>query len=246
MNKSSQMLSVMDIAGICGVARSTVSYWIAAKSLTAQRFGRKHMVSVKDLVPFLESTGYPVPQSLQESIEGVYHSALKPFKHCWDYWAEDNHGEGCKKCPVFTRRLKACFTAGVAPGNRCRADCSECRYFYEYYTPLMSFIHQIKNPAAIYKDLYIWSGNRAWADLCGVDTKSLIGAGAEEFIHPESLKNIINYDKKIRMHDSPEVLRFDLFFTTGNNKKIKTELSISPLSKPEGTWLVVIERQYEP
>jgi len=240
------MLSVMDIAGICGVARSTVSYWIAEKSLTARRLGRKHMVSVKDLVPFLESAGYPVPQPLLENTDGVYHSALRPFKHCWDYWEKDNHGEDCEKCPVFLCRLRACFTAGGSLGQRCRTDCAECKYFYEYYAPVMSFIHQIKNPAAIYKDLYIWSGNSAWADLCGVDTKRLIGAGAEEFIHPESLKNIINYDKKIRMGDSSGVMRLGLFFTTGNDKKIKTDLSISPLKKPEGTWLVVVERQYEP
>ena len=236
----------MDIADICGVARSTVSYWIAAKSLTARRFGRKHMVSVRDLVPFLEAAGYPIPQPLLETTYGVYHKGFKPFKHCWEYWAKSGPEESCKKCPVFSRRLKACFTAGIAAGQRCRADCSECSYFDGYYAPLMAFIHQIKNPAAIYKDLFIWSGNKAWADLCGVDAKSLIGAGAEEFIHPESLKNIINYDKKIRMDDSSEVLRFDLFFTTVNNKKIKTDLSISPLKKPEGTWLVVVERQYEP
>ncbi|MBN1627701.1 MAG: hypothetical protein JW944_14375, partial [Deltaproteobacteria bacterium] len=234
------------IADICGVARSTVSYWIAAKSLTARRFGRKHMVSVKDLVPFLEAAGHPIPQPLLEKTEGVYHRGFKPFKHCWDYWARDGREECCKKCPVFLHSLKECFTAGCAAEQRCRADCSECSYFEEHYAPLMAFIHQIKNPAAIYKDLFIWSGNKAWADLCGVDTKSLIGAGAEEFIHPESLKNIINYDKKIRMDNSSEVLHLDLIFTTVNNKKIKTDLSISPLKKPEGTWLVVVERQYEP
>ena len=108
----------------------------------------------------------------------------------------------------------------------------------------MSFIDQIKNPAAIYKDLYIWSANRAWAEMCGVNTKNLIGAGAEEFIHPESLKNIINYDKKIRMGGSSEVFRFDLFFSTRNNKKIRTDLSISPLKSPDGTWLAVVEKQY--
>jgi hypothetical protein len=240
------MLSVMEIAGICGVARSTVSYWIAERSLPACRSGKRHMVSIKDLISFLESEGHPVPKSLMESSDEIYQRALKPFKSCWEYWAKDSHGEGCEKCPVFSRPQVACFTARQNPGQRCGIDCSECRYFYEHYAPLMSFIHQIKNPAAIYKDLYIWSGNRAWADLCGVNTKSLIGAGAEEFIHPESLKNIINYDKKIRMGDSSEVFRFGLCFTSKNEKKIKTDLSISPLKNPDGTWLAVVERQYQP
>jgi hypothetical protein len=244
VNKSSQMLSVMDIAGLCGVARSTVSYWIAEKSLPARRFGKRYMVSVKDLIPFLQSEGYSIPVSLLENMEGIYHMTLKPFKSCWDYWAKDSHGEGCRDCPVFSRNFKACFTTRQTPGLKCPTECSECQYFYEHYAPIMSFIDQIKNPAAIYKDLYIWSGNKAWADLCGVNTKNLIGAGAEEFIHPESLKNIINYDKKIRMGGSSEVFRFDLFFTTKNNKKIKTDLSISPLKNPDGTWLAVVERQY--
>jgi len=244
VNKPSQMLSVMDIAGLCGVARSTVSYWIAEKSLPARRFGKRFMVSIKDLIPFLQSEGYPVPISLLDNAEGIYPRTLKPFKPCWGYWAKDPHGDGCRECMVFIRHFKACFTARHTPGQKCPIDCSECQYFYEHYAPVMSFIDQIQNPAAIYKDLYIWSGNRAWADLCGVNTKNLIGVGAEEFIHPESLKNIINYDKKIRMGSSSEVFRFDLIFSTKNNKKIRTDLSISPLKSPDGTWLAVVERQY--
>jgi hypothetical protein len=241
-----QMLSVMEIAGICDVARSTVSYWIAEKSLPAERSGKKHLVSVKDLIPFLESLGHPIPTSLQENPDGIYQRALRPFKPCWEYWAKEPHRDGCDKCPVFTRPSTACFTARHNPGQGCRMDCFECQYFFEYYAPAMSFIHQIKNPAAIYKDLYIWSGNRAWADLCGVNTKTLIGAGAEEFIHSVSLKKIINYDKKIRMGDNFEVFRFDLFFISKNSKKIKTDLSISPLKNPDGTWLAVVEKQYQP
>lgn len=239
-----QMLSVMDIAEICGVARSTVSYWIAKKSMPACRLGKRHMVSIKDLVIFLGSEGHPIPRSLSENTEGIFQIALKPFRTCWEYWSKDSHGEGCKRCPVFKHPFIACFTVRNEHSQRCRIDCCECKYFFEYYAPLMSFIHQIKNPAAIYKDLYIWSANRAWADLCGVTAKSLIGAGAEEFIHPESLKNIINYDKKLRMGDSSEIFRFNLFFTSKNGEKIKTDLSVSPLKNPDGTWLAIVEKQY--
>jgi hypothetical protein len=244
VNQQSQMLSVMNIAEICGVARSTVSYWISEKSLPACRYGKKHMVSIKELIPFLESEGHPVPKSLLENTDGIFQRNLRPFKHCWEYWAKDTHSEGCERCQVYANSLTVCFTARRTPDECCHSDCSECKYFYEYYAPVMSFIHQIKNPAAIYKDLYIWSGNRAWADLCGVATKSLIGADAEEFIHPESLKNIINYDKKIRMGSSTEIFRFNLYFSSKNSKKIKAALSISPLKDPAGTWLAVVEKQY--
>ena len=245
MHQQSQMLSVMDIAGICGVARSTVSYWIAEKSLPAGRSGKRHMVSIKDLVPFLETEGHPVPKALLETLDGIYPGTFRPFKTCWEYWEKDPSGKDCEGCPVFMHHLTACFTARQLPGQRRRTDCSRCRYFYEYYFPTMSFIHQIRNPAAIYKDLYIWSGNKAWADLCGIKTEDLIGAGAEEFIHPASLKNIINYDKKIRLGETSEVFRFNLFFTSKNSKKIKADLSISPLKNPDGTWLAVVERQYQ-
>jgi excisionase family DNA binding protein/PAS domain S-box-containing protein len=243
LHNQSQSLSVMEIADICGVARSTVSYWISERSLPAHRSGKKHMVSLKDLIPFLESQGHPVPKPLWGNSDEVYHRSIRPFKPCWEYWSKDIHRKGCESCPVFTHDSLACFTAKQNPGQGCRMDCAECQYFYEYYAPAMSFIHQIKNPSAIYKDLYIWSGNRAWADLCGVDTKTLIGAGAEEFIHSESLKKIINYDKKTRMGDKSEVFRFDLVFISKDGKKTKTDLSISPLKNPDGTWLAVVERQ---
>ncbi|MGB5158246.1 helix-turn-helix domain-containing protein [Desulfobacterium sp. N47] len=245
MSKQLQMLSVMDIAAICGVARSTVSYWIAKKSLPASRDGKKHVVSINNLIAFLEAEDYPVPKSLTEFPDALYQQDLKLFKACWEYWSESHSENGCKSCSVFTNSLMVCFTARNNPGQKCRMDCSECKYFYDYHAPDMSFIHQISNPAAIYKDLYIWSANRAWADLCGVKTKNLIGAGIEEFIHSESLKNIMNYDKKLRMGNSSEVLRFNLSFISRNGNKIKTDLLASPLKKPDGTWLAVVERQYQ-
>jgi hypothetical protein len=97
-------------------------------------------------------------------------------------------------------------------------------------------------PAAIYKDLYLWSGNRAWADLCGVDMDQLIGAGIEEFIHPVSLKTILNFNKKIQLGDTSDVIRCRVFFEGQNNKKIGAYLSLSPLRRPSGTWLAIVER----
>ncbi|MCP4576229.1 MAG: helix-turn-helix domain-containing protein [Deltaproteobacteria bacterium] len=81
----SQHLSVMEIAEICGVARSTVSYWISKKSLRAHRSGKKHLVSVDDLVPFLTSERESVPQALLEQVGVVYPQPFSVFKRCWEY-----------------------------------------------------------------------------------------------------------------------------------------------------------------
>ena len=71
-----QMLSVINIADVCGVARSTASYWITEKGLPAQRNGKKFMVRIDDLVLFLESLGRPIPQILVENMGGVF---IHPF-----------------------------------------------------------------------------------------------------------------------------------------------------------------------
>ena len=91
MSQKFQTLSVVEIAEICGVARSTVSYWIAKKSLSAHRSGNKHMVFIDDLLLFLKSDGKPIPQVLLEPAGGVYAQPLKPLKRCWEYWANDPH-----------------------------------------------------------------------------------------------------------------------------------------------------------
>lgn len=64
MTQKFQTLPVADIAEICGVARSTVSYWIAKRSLPAHRSGKKHMVFVEDLVLFLKSKRQSIPEVL--------------------------------------------------------------------------------------------------------------------------------------------------------------------------------------
>ena len=107
----------------------------------------------------------------------------------------------------------------------------------------MAFIHQIDKPAAVYKDLYLWSGNQAWADLCCVGIEQLIGAGIEEFFHPDSLKMFISYNKRRHQHDSTVPERHEVFFGDESGGKIEVYLSISPLIEPSGTWLAVAERR---
>lgn len=244
MHQKSQMLSVINIAEICGVARSTASYWITDKALPAHRSGNKYMVTIEDLVIFLESIGRPVPRILLENVGGIFSHPFKPFQTCWDYWKIDSHGEECEGCAVFQHQINECFTAKNNHAQRCSIECSECRYLYEHYIPYMSFIHRMAIPAAIFKELYIWSGNNAWADLCGVDIEKLIGIGVEEVIHPDSIKTIINYNKKIQQGDTSCVLKSPIYFENHNGEKIEAYLSISPLKQPAGTCLATAENAF--
>jgi len=242
MAVGSQHLSVMEIAKTCGVARSTVSYWISKKSLPARRSGKKHLVSVDDLVLFLRSERQTVPRALLEQVGGVYSQPVRPFKRCWEYWARDSHADGCQHCTVFELQINECFTAGHNPNRQCPISCHECRYFSEYYELPVAFIHQIGKPAAIYKDLCLWTGNRAWGQLCGLEAEELIGVGIEEFVHPESLKTFISYSKG-RVQGNPEIPeKYLAVFRSGNGGKIRVYLTITPLVKPVGACLAIAER----
>jgi helix-turn-helix protein len=235
-------LSVIDIAEICGVARSTVSYWIAKKTLPAKLLGKKHMVSVEDLAAFLEFNGRPVPQILLESIGGMSSHPLKPIRKCWDFWADYDHGQNCHNCRVFRYQLMECFTAKGNPKPQCPINCDECPFFYKFYVPRVSFVHQIDRPAAIYKDLCLWAGNGAWAELCGIEAKDLIGIGIEEFIHSDSLTLIISWTKRLSHGDEAVPFGYRAFFNGKNGARIETFLSISPLKKPSGTVLAMAEK----
>jgi len=242
MSQESQSLSVLEIAEICGVARSTVSYWIAKKSLPAHRSGKKHTVFVDDLILFLKSEAQPVPQALLDQLGGVYTQPFRPFRRCWEYWTNDARRTKCQHCVVLTCQISKCFTARENQNKQCPINCHECQYFGEYYGPRVAFIHQIDKPAGVYRDLYLWSGNKAWGDLCGVDVKELIGLGMEQFIHPDSLRMFISYDKRQQQGDPSVPDRYQVFFTDKSGRKIEVYLSISPLIRPSGTWLVVAQR----
>lgn len=88
----------------------------------------------------------------------------------------------------------------------------------------------------------MWSANQAWADLCGIDVAQLIGAGIEEFVHPDSLKMVISYNKRRHQGDPSVPDRYKVFFGDKSGRKIEVYLSISPLIRPSGTWLAVAER----
>lgn len=240
MYPETQMLSVLNISEICDVARSTASYWITQKGLRAQRYGNKFLVAVEDLILFLESIGRPVPQVLVEGLGGVFSHPFKSHQNCWDYWQKGEHGENCESCEVFKFQISECFTLRTHR-KKCPVSCSTCQFYYEYFTQYTSFIHQMSLPAAFLKDMYIWSGNRAWGDLCGVDIDSLIGMGIEEIIHPESIKIIINFNKKIKQSDNAGFLKSQVFFEDPDGKKINVNLAMVSLKQPEGAYFAVAD-----
>ena len=240
MYPETQKLSVLNISEICDVARSTASYWITQKGLPAYRSGNKFWVSIKDLIFFLESNGRPVPQVLVEGLGGVFSYPFKTHQNCWEYWQKDQHGENCESCEVYKYQIHECFTLRNGR-EKCSVHCSSCQYFYEHYTQYTSFIHQLSMPATILKDMYIWSGNKAWADLCGVDIDRLIGLGIEEIIHPESIKIIINFNKKIKQSENNSLLKSLVYFEDPNGEKINVNLAMTGLKKPKWTYLAVAE-----
>lgn len=105
----------------------------------------------------------------------------------------------------------------------------------------MAFIHQIDKPAAIHKDLYLWSGNKAWVDLCGVDVEQLIGSGIEGFVH-DSLGMFISYNKRKIQGDQTFSDRIQVLLRDKTEPKIKVYLTTTPLKRPSGAWLAMAER----
>lgn len=241
MTQQIQNLTVMDVAAICGVARSTVSYWISKKDLKAQRFGNKYMVSIDDLVIFLRSEGRPIHHDLLQRMGDTHAQTFPSFLRCWEYWKDDSRSRRCQECNVFRRQISECFTAAGSRNMNGPSDCHKCRYFVEFYEPEMAFIHQIDKPASISKGLYLWSGNKQWAELCGVDTARLVGMGVEEFIHPDSLKICISYNKRRSQGDETVPDRFLVGLSQRNRDRRQAYLAISPLKRPANTWLAVAE-----
>ena len=65
MKNAGRPMSVLEVSELCGVARSTVSYWIAKVGLPAYRKGKKFLIEAEELVKFLRLRGYRVPERLK-------------------------------------------------------------------------------------------------------------------------------------------------------------------------------------
>jgi len=241
MPTSKKALSVTQVSSLCGVGRTRIGYWIRSRKLHANRVGRNYSIPVEELLFFLKSTGQEIPHELaEENSSGPF---FRSFRNCWLYWQGSTHGKHCKDCMAFKNHLNVCFTAKGSGSSGCSKECDECRYYQETYLPRIQFIYQIDLPAAVYMDLCLWGGNRKWAELCEVPEKDLIGMGIESVVHPNSLETVISDTKRRAMGDSEVPRTFNIFMKNKQNGKLKVCVSLYPLKKPSGTFLVLAEHE---
>ena len=237
-------ISVMEISEICGVARSTVSYWIAKKSLPAVRNGKRHMVEADDLALFLRSQGRQAPSALLDLLGGNHAQPFITHKKCWEYWANTDHGQACRSCPVFIRPIQPCFMARDHALHRCPHDCIRCRYFRDFWKPQTAFVHQIDKPAAIFQPWRFWAGNRLWESVSGRAMNDIPGSGIEKALHPDSLQSFMSYFQRVAQEDPTAPKTNDVIFfnpKSAEDAGNRARLYMMPLRRPPGTWLMVAE-----
>lgn len=58
-------MSVLEASELCGVARSTISYWISKRGLPAYRKGKKFVIEPEELAKFLRICRYRLPACLE-------------------------------------------------------------------------------------------------------------------------------------------------------------------------------------
>ena len=232
-----KMLSVSQVASLCGVGHSTVGYWVRQNKLRAHRVGKQYLVPAEALVLYLNSKEREIPDALA----GVDTQLpdTRAFPNCWQYFrgAPDRHN--CNNCLVSKNRVEICFTGKETGSPRCPADCPDCKYYMETYLPKIQFTHRISSPAAISKGFYIWGGNRLFAKLCGVDEKDLPGMGVEQVFHPDSLEMIISDIKKRSLGDPSVNKSYSVFFKNHERGKIAAEISIYGLDDPPEGLLIL-------
>lgn len=239
MPNSERILSTVQAAALCGVPRSTLSYWIRTNKLHAERTGKKYSIRAHDMVCFLKSTGRNIPHGLagEDSEAPIF----RTIPNCWDYWKAAHNGRNCKACVVFTNQLEVCFTAKETSHLHCQQACGQCQYYLNAYLPRIQFIHQIDFPATVYKGLHVWAGNRSFAGLCGVERKDLPGMGIERLVHKDSLETVISVIKKRALGDSQVPRTYSVFFKNAEHGKLRVRVSAYPLSEPQGTKLVLFD-----
>jgi excisionase family DNA binding protein len=239
MSTPEKVLSATKAAGLCGVERTTIGYWIRSKKLRANRVGRNYSIPVEELLFFLKSTGQKIPHELAE--ENSRRPFFRSFQNCWLYWQGTAYGKNCKGCAVFKNHLNVCFTV-KGSGSLCGSKrCDECQYYQETYLPRIQFIYQIDLPAAVYMDFCFWGGNRKWAQLCEVQEKDLIGMGLEHVVHPDSLETVISDSKRRALGDPDVPGTFTIFMKNNRSGKLKVRNSVYPLNDPAGTFLLLAE-----
>ena len=233
------LLSVSQVASLCGVGHSTVGYWVRTNKLRAHRVGKQYSIAVEELLLYLKSNGQKIPDELA----GV--DSLSPgsriFQNCWQYFKDVTDGHDCNDCLVFKKRVETCFTSKVTGSLECSTNCPDCKYYIEIHLPRIQFIHQISSPAAISKDFYFWGGNNPWAKACGVDEGDLPGMGIEQIFYPDSLPMIIADIKKRSLGNPSVTTSYRAFFKNDEEGKIPVQISVYDLDDPSGGFLILAE-----
>ncbi len=193
------LLSVSQVASLCGVGHSTVGYWIRTNKLRAFRVGKQYSIPVEQLVFFLKSKGQEIPDELVGMHTPPPDS--RDFTNCWQYFRETANRHDCDRCLVFQKSVGTCFTNKAEGSLKCATTCDNCTYYMETFLPKIRFIHHITSPAAITKDFCLWGGNRLWAKLCGMNETDLPGIGIEKIFHRNSLEMVISGIKKWILED---------------------------------------------
>ena len=244
MGNQHQILTVAQVAGICGVNRNTVGLWIRSRKLHAERKGRNYSIPASELIFFLKSTGRKIPAQLVAGPDLSPH--FRPIQKCWDYFESSDHLNACQGCAVFKNRLEACFVGKDSSATFCQGQCGECRYFQETFLPRIQLVHQLELPAAVYKDFYFWGGNKSWAQAIGRVEKELIGLGIETVFHPDSLGVVMASFKRRALGDPLVPRTENVFITNSRHAKVPMTISAYPLVEPAGAWLLLGEtRQAE-
>lgn len=234
-----QLLSVSQVAALCGVGHSTVGYWVRTHKLRANRVGNQYSIPVEELLLYLKSKGQEIPDGLAGVDSQVPDSRI--FQNCWQYFDGASEAHDCNNCIVFKNRVGTCFTGKEIGSLECPTDCPDCNYYVKTYLPKIQFIRQISSPAAISKGLYLWGGNNAWAELCGVDERDLPGMGIEQVFHADSLEMIIAGIKKRTLGDPSVTKSYSTFFKNDEIGKIAVRISVYGLNDPDDALLILGE-----
>jgi len=231
------MLSVSQVASLCGVGHSTVGYWVRQNKLRAHRVGKQYTIPAEALVHYLNSKGREIPDALA-GVDAQLPDT-RDFPNCWQYFRSAADRHDCKSCLVLKNRVEICFTGKETGSPQCPTDCSDCKFYMETYLPKIQFIHRISSPATISNGFYLWGGNGLFAKLCGVDEKDLPGMGIEQIFHPDSLEMIIAGIKKRSLGDLSVTKSYRAFFKNHEKGKIATQLSVYGLDDPPEGLLVL-------
>ena len=235
-NLPDKHVSVTQAAVICGVGRTTIGYWIRSGKVRATRIGHNYAIPAAELVYYLKSSGQRIPKELLDF--GTDFRYFRPYYKCWEYHQGSLHGKHCKGCHVHARQLSPCFAVRESVGVACDESCAECRFYGDIYLPRLQMVHQFRQPAAIIKQLEIWAGNKALAEICGLAAGELIGVGVEKIIDNESLTFVISEFKRLGMDDAAETQEYAIKLK-GADAPLNFQVTVHPLNEPERAFLLL-------